>query len=61
MALNKCKVCGSVRSVMRVDETGRRVCAGKAERQCAAKRGMMPRARYRGGVRVRATRVKASG
>ena len=39
MALNKCGLCGSSRSVMRVNESGVRVCAGEAERQCSAKRG----------------------
>ena len=59
MALNKCGLCGSARSIMRATDEGARVCAGKAERQCAAKRGLSEARRPRGGARIRTRKDKA--
>lgn len=59
MALNKCGLCGSARSVMRTTDEGARVCVGKAERQCAAKRGLGEARFSRGGARLRTRKDKA--
>ena len=61
MALNKCGLCGSSRSVMRVNESGARDCASAAERQCAAKRGEGKTPRLRGYAWLRTRKDKSGG
>lgn len=61
MSLNKCALCDSSRSVMRVAPSGARVCAGAAKRQCADKTGGAAPRLYRGGKRLRTRKDKAGG